>query len=408
MLLGGLASGSLGDRFGRQPLLSLSLGVNASAALTSAMTPLLPATMQVPWLVFFRFIGGLGVGGSVPSAFALASELGPDATRSLFINAVAAFWSVGVLYTSLCAYILLHGDNGASNWPWFAALVSVPGLLAAVLCFSILEESPIFLWESGNFDKLKSSLFRFVDSRRNLHDDELVRLRREVEQAISKKRSENLDHGRESSVMGNAVWYNMGKLFAYRSIRRKTILVASIYFFLSFAHYGISSWISDLFSKVHFSDPYITSVFYTLATVPGLVMATILVDRLGRRTTTAGSMVLAFLSALMFALNTTNRSYVQIFAAFFNCFAACTWNAFDVFSAETFPSHLRGTGLGFGSACGRVGSIFANIFNGIVLASGSKGDADDAMHVAIVLTSAALSMLCGAIAARMLPETFAL
>ncbi|GBG28077.1 Solute carrier family 22 member 7 [Hondaea fermentalgiana] len=405
MLIGGLVSGAMGDRFGRKPLLTLSLAVNACAAMVSALTPLLPGRIQIGWLVFFRLIGGLGVGGSVPTVFALASELGPEKTRSLFINVVASFWSAGVMYTSLCAYLFLHGQGGEDRWPYFAAMVALPGTLAACLSLCKLEESPVFLWSNGRSHQAGKVLLRFLESRRDLETAEVETLRDHIEIAAVTCKNGEAERMQMHRISGAlALFVNLKKLFEHRSTRRTTMLVSSIYFFLSFAHYGISSWISDLFLKIHFSDPYITSVFYTLATIPGLLGATLLVDRLGRRATTAGAMGLACVSALMFALNTSNRVYVKIFAGLFNCFAACTWNAFDVFSTESFPASLRASGIGLGTACGRVGSVVANVYNGFVLASGASG-AGDAAHVATVLLSAAASMLCGAAAAFLLPET---
>lgn len=393
MLLGGLVSGALGDGFGRQPVLALSLLVNCAAALVSALTPQLPPAAQLPWLVFFRFVGGVGVGGSVPSAFALGSEIGPAKSRALFINVIAMFWSVGVLYTSLCAFLLLRGDEsrGARNWPFFAALVAVPAMLACALCACSLEESPRYLWAHGRASATRRGLLRSLSS--------LGPPKPSLERRVGEELADAAAPQPSASAGLSAGFAELGR----GPLRQRTVLVCGVFFFLSFSHYGVSSWISDIFRKVHFDDPYRTSIFFTAASVPGLLAATLLVDRVGRRRLTAGSMGLAGLSALLFAAS-PGRAAVLASAAAFNACATCAWNAVDVFSAELFPPSLRGSGLGVGSACGRVGSIAANVFISVVISSSSteQGAAKD---VAAVLFGAAFAMIGGAVCALLLPET---
>jgi len=181
----------------------------------------------------------------------------------------------------------------------------------------------------------------------------------------------------------------------------RALLLCAVFFFLSFAHYGISSWIADLFSKVHFTNPYATSIFYTFATVPGLGFAIFTLDRFGRRAVTGGAMFAACAAALLFAFDTGERMFIMVCAALFNASAACAWNGIDVFSSELLPSRIRGTGLGLCTACGRVGSILANVFNSNVLARQQS----DEQNVALVLISAGIAMTLGAVCVLRLPET---
>mmetsp|Transcript_23214 Transcript_23214/g.43276 ORF Transcript_23214/g.43276 Transcript_23214/m.43276 type:complete len:536 (-) Transcript_23214:206-1813(-) len=396
MLFGGLFSGGLGDRFGRKPLLSSSLALNASSAMLSALTILLPAGFQLYWLVFFRFIGGLGVGGSVPAAFALGSELGPATSRSNFINCIACFWSVGVLYTSICAYVLLHGSpERGNNWPYFAALVALPASLAGLLCLTVLEESPRYLWIVGEREKAASVLYRFAGS--SQHDG--GELQKCIKDLSSKYPTQRVITASSTFTSILVVLRNM-KAVILGPTRRRLMLLCGIFSALSFAHYGISLWISDLFRKVHFDDPYITSIFYTLATVPGLVAAIMLLDRIGRRYLTGGSMFVACIAAFLFAMSGEMKWLVVLSAGLFNASAASAWSGLDLFSAELLPAQVRSTGLGITIAFGRVGSVFANVYNSFVLA----GD-DDAMSVNIVLLSASVAMLVAAALVFRLPET---
>ena len=68
MLVGGLICGVIADKWGRKKCLLYSTGINAVAGLLSASTP------SIGWLIFFRVIAGMGIGGSIPTVFTLGTH----------------------------------------------------------------------------------------------------------------------------------------------------------------------------------------------------------------------------------------------------------------------------------------------------------------------------------------------
>jgi MFS transporter, VNT family, synaptic vesicle glycoprotein 2 len=83
MLFGGLLCGVLSDRIGRKPCLQYSLFINAVASLASAFAP------SIPLLILCRVVGGIGIGGSVPSVFTLGAELFPSPIRGKLLSIIA-------------------------------------------------------------------------------------------------------------------------------------------------------------------------------------------------------------------------------------------------------------------------------------------------------------------------------
>jgi MFS family permease len=83
MLFGGLLCGIMSDRIGRKPSLQYSLLLNAIAGLASAAAP------SLYWLIAFRIVGGIGIGGSVPSVFTLGAEIFPAHIRGKYLSVVA-------------------------------------------------------------------------------------------------------------------------------------------------------------------------------------------------------------------------------------------------------------------------------------------------------------------------------
>ena len=78
MLVGGLICGVIADKWGRKKCLLYSTGINAIAGLLSASTP------TIGWLIFFRVVAGMGIGGSIPTVFTLGSNVN-DSTSSLLL-----------------------------------------------------------------------------------------------------------------------------------------------------------------------------------------------------------------------------------------------------------------------------------------------------------------------------------
>src|ERR1700683_1715979 len=66
IMAGALSAGPIGDRFGRRPLLLASLTIFGIASLLTA------AAGSLTMLTVFRFFTGLGIGGGVSGAAALA------------------------------------------------------------------------------------------------------------------------------------------------------------------------------------------------------------------------------------------------------------------------------------------------------------------------------------------------
>jgi len=71
LLLGSLGAGLLGDRLGRKPVL---IGCTAVFGVVSLLTALAGSPSQLAGL---RFLTGLGLGGGIPLAIALASDFAP-------------------------------------------------------------------------------------------------------------------------------------------------------------------------------------------------------------------------------------------------------------------------------------------------------------------------------------------
>src|ERR1700722_12784515 len=79
ILTGALSAGPIGDRFGRRPLLLVSLTIFGIASLLSATAGSLGA------LILWRFFTGIGIGGGFSGAASLTGDYAPHRLRATMI-----------------------------------------------------------------------------------------------------------------------------------------------------------------------------------------------------------------------------------------------------------------------------------------------------------------------------------
>src|SRR5580692_4081073 len=137
-IFGFMLAGIPGDRFGRRD----SLRVLAVLYLISA----LGCAFAWDWtaLVVFRFIGGLGIGGSSVLGPMYIAEVAPAKWRGRLVGLFQFNIVFGILIAYLSNYILGTLGLGAAEWRWKLGISAVPAVLFLLLLFGI-PRSPRWL-----------------------------------------------------------------------------------------------------------------------------------------------------------------------------------------------------------------------------------------------------------------------
>src|SRR5438045_8462154 len=138
IFIGAAVSGRLADRYGRRGVFPTTLVVFSAGAALSALAP----TYET--LLAARVIAGLGLGGELPVAATLVSELSPRSQRGRMIVLLESFWAYGTILAGIVA-ITVVANYG---WRWGFAVGALPALYVAYLRRA-LPESPRFLAETG-------------------------------------------------------------------------------------------------------------------------------------------------------------------------------------------------------------------------------------------------------------------
>src|ERR1700716_436985 len=137
-ILGSMFAGIPGDKIGRRD----SLRIMAVLYIVSA----LGCAFAWNWfaLILFRFIGGLGIGGSSVLGPMYIAEVAPAKWRGRLVGLFQFNIVFGILLAYFSNYILGTMGFGSDEWRWKLGVSAVPAMLFLVLLFGI-PRSPRWL-----------------------------------------------------------------------------------------------------------------------------------------------------------------------------------------------------------------------------------------------------------------------
>ena len=152
------------NQFGRKPTLAMIALLYLVSAIGSAF-PLLGGLVPETWgwhsFIFFRFLGGIGVGGASVVSPLYTAEIAPPKRRG-FLVALTQFNIVfGILLAYVSNYIIARLSLGATEWRWMFGVEAVP---AALFLLAVLgnPESPRWLVARGRFDQARALLAKLL------------------------------------------------------------------------------------------------------------------------------------------------------------------------------------------------------------------------------------------------------
>ncbi|KGF79162.1 4-hydroxybenzoate transporter [Massilia sp. JS1662] len=131
LMAGALLLGPVADRYGRKPVLVLSVAFFGGTSLLSAFAHDMPA------LLALRFLTGLGLGGAMPTAITLTSEYCPQRRRASLVTLMFCGFTIGSAVGGAVAGQLLP----TVGWRGILVIGGVLPLLLAPVLVAMLPES---------------------------------------------------------------------------------------------------------------------------------------------------------------------------------------------------------------------------------------------------------------------------
>jgi putative MFS transporter len=378
MFFGASLAGTLADRYGRRTVFQATLLVYSLFSALSALA------FNAVSLMAIRFLTGLGLGGELPVASTLVSELAPTARRGWLVVMLESFWAWGSILAALVGYLVIPGLG------WQAAFLvgALPAFYVFVLRRAI-PESPRYLIASGRVREAEAIVER-------IEAESLGRPGQPIPIGLGASSADARRPGAASRVGFADLWG--------RAYRRRTIVLWAMWATMNFSYYGIFLWLPSQFVRKGLSieQALLFNLIIALAQVPGYFAAAWLVERWGRRLTLVLFLVLCAVGAWMFGQVTMPDRIepdmvpsILLWGSVISFFNLGAWGVVYAYTPELYPTEVRGTGAGWATAFGRLWAILAPL--SIPLQIGWFGSAANVFvaFVALMLVGAAIVFALG-------------
>ena len=324
-VIAALSAGIPGQRYGRRDSLRVMAIFYVISALGCALA------WNWPALIVFRFIGGLGIGGSSVLGPMYIAEIAPPKWRGRLVGTFQLNIVIGILLAYLSNYFIASMHMGATEWRWQLGVSGIPALLFLIALFGI-PRSPRWLVMQRQLDEASEVLRRtgVVDVKTEM--DEIVESVH-LERAASKER-----------------------LFS-RKYAKPIFLAITVGMFCQLS--GINAilyYLNDIFALAGASkmSGNLQAVAVGAMNLVATLAAMAVIDYIGRRRllligTSGLVLCLAAISAIFYT-HQHMAWLVWLLLAYIACFAISQGAVIWVYVSEVFPNRVRSKGQSVGSS----------------------------------------------------------
>lgn len=324
-VMGALFSGIPGQRFGRRD----SLRVMAAFYIISAVG--CAFAWSLPSLILFRFIGGIGIGGSSVLGPMYIAEIAPANWRGRLVG----FFQVNIVVGILLAYIsnayLTSLHLGAAEWRFELGVSGIPAILFLAALFFIPRSPRWLLTQSRNAEALRVLRLTGVDDP-------------EVERDAIVKALEEEGRGDRDSLLA-------------KQYRLPFMVALTVGLFCQLT--GINAvlyYLNDIFSLAGATkiSANLQAIAVGATNLGATLIAMSIIDKFGRKklllTGTAGLIVCLGAIGWIFQTHRHLDWLIWLLMAFIACFAISHGAVVWVYISEVFPNRMRAKGQSLGSS----------------------------------------------------------
>ncbi|MDE1167428.1 MAG: MFS transporter [Pseudomonas sp.] len=361
MVMGAMALGLLGDKYGRRPIIMAAVALFGIATLATA------AASHVDQILVLRFVAGLGMGGATPLVLSLAAEYGPNRHRGTIMTVVLLGLPAGAIIGAMLAARLVP----VIGWQGIYAVGGVaPLLLLVVLVFALPESLHFLAKQTGPGHQ------------------------RRIEHSVQKITQAAAMPGAHYFVPESAAKTQVSALFS-QGLARNTLGVWVIYLFNWIAWFMLLSWLPTVLKasglpmeQVPMGTVVVNTVFVVCAIPLSLLMA-----KVNTRSLLAGLFVLGIALSAGLAHFSSHWPIVFTLAGLAGLGIGGQQIVLNYMVAQAYPTALRATATGWAIAVGRTGAIVGSASGGLFLESGGPSGFYLALIVPLVIAMAGLLII---------------
>jgi sugar porter (SP) family MFS transporter len=323
-VLGSMLAGIPGDRYGRRD----SLRVMAVLYLISAVG----CAFSWNWLslMVFRFIGGLGIGGSSVLGPMYIAEIAPAKWRGRLVGFFQFNVVAGILVAYFSNYVIGQARLGPEDWRWMLGVSGIPALFFFLMLF-LIPRSPRWLVSKSRIKEARQVLYIIGEENADTELQDIIA-------------SIDVEHG-----------HGHERLFQPK-YRFPIFLAVSIAMFNQLS--GINAvlyYLNDIFARAGFSriSGDRQAVLIGVTNLVFTMIAMSIIDRVGRKTLLLIGSVGCAASlagvAAVFMSNSHEKLLVWFLVGFIASFSFSQGAVIWVYISEVFPNRVRGKGQSLGS-----------------------------------------------------------
>ena len=342
MVVGSMVLAPLADKFGRRPILLLSVAFSAVGLAVSGFS----TTPEI--LAFSRILTGLGVGGILVGTNVITSEYSSKKWRSFAISVYAAGFGIGAMIGGMMAKSL------QAAYSWHAVYFAGAAMTAVV--FVVL-----FIWLPESIDYLNVKQPQNAKARLNKIAHKLGFA---GEWDLTEKHAEK------------AVKLPITALFSQKYLR-STLLLWLSFFAIMFCFYFISSWTPALLKEAGMTmeESINVGMMISLGGAAGSLVYGLIASRWSARSVLMLFTVASSIAIVVFILSSANLAIAMVLGVVVGALINGCISGLYTINPATYDADIRNTGVGWAIGAGRAGSVLAPTVAGMLLDSGLNATA---------------------------------
>lgn len=333
--LGAIFFGRIADVLGRKRTYGIEAAIMVVGAILSAISP------SLIWLLVFRFILGIGVGGDYPMSAVLMSEFSNTKNRGKLVGLVFAMQALGTVAGYVVALALLAAKvNPDIAWRLMLGVGAIPAA-GVIYLRRQMPESPRYLSRvAGRTFEAASAISRFSEGVISIVNPE--------------------DRKRRLSL---------GEFLSTPKYLLYLLGTAGSWFVFDYAYYGnsvsapliVTSVLGSSGSQVLTEAIALQLIVFSVAAVPGYFLAANFMDRIGHKRLQLIGFVMMGLAFLLIGVIPNITTMVLPFLILFGVsyfFAEFGPNVTTfVLAGEVYPTSVRSTGHGISAGVAKFGAF---------------------------------------------------
>lgn len=319
LFIGSLVLGWLSDIIGRQKIFVLSFILITAASILQffADSPI--------ELVIFRILIGIGLGGDYSVGHALLAEISPRKHRGPLLGSFSVIWTFGYVVAN---FIGIYATNTTPDaWKWMLASSAIPAVIILIARIGS-PESPRWLASKGRHE--------------------------EAQQIIHKHFGPNVILDDQSTQQDEKMGFTA--LF-HKDMIKRTLFNSIFWVCLVMPYFAIYTFLPIILEEFKLEQSFGIDLLLNGLLIIGALLGIWFTIKFTRRGFLISSFVVLIISLGLLSIIPSNSLLIMIILfSIFTLILSAVSNLVGVFPAESFPTNIRSSGIGFATSISRLGS----------------------------------------------------